>query len=166
MNEHVGGIIFKDHISARGAPRRRKPLGLAPVIEEVSTPSALDGRSADELASPASVQHVLEALDTAIAIRTEIERPLKVRLARLESDNSELKAELATTKAALARVEAMTQALKSVLPNKDDTKLRIAAEVKVRVAAEFKAHLDALRAKRLDRHAERIIKRAQQKAAS
>jgi chromosome segregation ATPase len=106
MNAHVHGVVFKERLNARQPeppPKgQRRPLGLAPVIEEVSTPSALDGRTADELASPATVQHVLEALDAAVSIRTEIENPLKVRIARLESSNDELKGELAAATAAIA----------------------------------------------------------------
>jgi hypothetical protein len=173
MNEHargaVNGVVFKDNLDARPEPRQnrqRGPLGLAPVLEELSPPSALEGRSADELASPASIAHVLEALDTAIALRSDIERPLKVRIGRLESDNSALKAELATAQATIARTEVLLTALKSIVPSKEGIKLRIAAEVEVRVAAEFKAHVDAQRAKRLDRHMERIAKRAEQKAAN
>jgi hypothetical protein len=79
------------------APRKgqRRPLGLAPADKEVSYPSALDGRSADELASPATVQHVLEVLDAAVGIRSDLDNPLRVRIGHLESQVGELRSELA-----------------------------------------------------------------------
>jgi hypothetical protein len=154
MNEHVHGIIFKDRLDARTWPPQkgqRKPLGLTPAPEEIS---ALDGRSADELGSPATVQHVLEALDAAVSLRTEIDNPLRVRLGHLESANGELRSELAAARAAIdalqaahAKTAAMVKALRLVQPDRK-------AEIKARVAAEVEAQLDALRAKRLARRAE------------
>lgn len=158
MNEHAG-VIYKDHITLRRPPeppqkRQRRPLGLAPVLEEVSPPSALDGVPADVLASPATVEQVLQGIDAAVGLRTESDRPLKVRIARLESDNTELKAGLAAAQATIARMETMAKALKSALPRKDEFKIRFAAEAKDRVAIEVKNQLDAMNAKRLARRAE------------
>jgi hypothetical protein len=161
MNEHVHGVVFKDKVNAPQKPRR--PLGLAPGAEDVPLPlSALEGRSSDELASPATVQHVLEALDVAISLRTEIDNPLRVRLGRLEGDTFELRAELAEAntkiealQAAHDKMAATVQALRLILPNKAEAKAQLAAEVK----AEVRGQLIAM-------HAERIARRARQKAAT
>jgi len=176
MNEHVrgdvNGVVYKDRLDARiihkvrldarvakpEPPQKgqRKPLGLAPVTDELSPVSALDGLPAEVLASPATVQDVLTALDSAIAIRSDLDQPLRVRLSRLESANGELRAELAASKAdvttlqaSLAKTQATVKALRLALPDK--------AELKAQVAAEFKAQFAAM-------HAERIARRAEQKA--
>jgi hypothetical protein len=104
MNERVNGIVFKENLNARvlpsEAPRkgRRRPLGLAPVLEELSPVSALDNVSEDVLNSPASIGDVLAALDSAIAITSDADVLLKVRLGRLEGELGELKIELAIMK--------------------------------------------------------------------
>jgi hypothetical protein len=128
MNAHVHGVIFKDRADAlvarqpEPAQKPRKPLGLAPVAEELSTVSALDGVSDDVLTSPATIADVLTALDTAIAIRSDIDIPLKVRLARLEAANGELRAELASARAetaelrdTLAHLRTVTSALRNLV---------------------------------------------------
>jgi hypothetical protein len=162
MNEHVrvgaGGVVHKDNLNARPkreAPEKgqRKPLGLAPVLEELSPTSALEGVPADVLASPATIANCLEVLDSAIAIRSDVDTPLKVRLSRLESSNGELRAELTAAQATIARLEALTTALRSALPSAEDIKLRIAAEVKVRVAAEVKDHFAAMSKRAAERRA-------------
>jgi hypothetical protein len=113
MNQHVRrdvvGVIHKTRLDARVAPKpeapekgQRRPLGLAPVLEEVSPVSALDGVSADVLASPATIADCLEVLDASINIRSDADIPLKVRLARLESAEAELRAELAALRAEVA----------------------------------------------------------------
>jgi hypothetical protein len=165
MNEHVrGAIIHKDRLDARGAPKpeapqkgQRRPLGLAPLSDDPSPVSALDGVDAATLASPATVADVLEAIDVVVSIRSEAYVPLKVRLARLESANGELRAELAasradvaTLQASLAKTQATVKALRLTLSNK--------AELKGQIAAEFKAQFAAM-------HAERIARRAEQKGA-
>jgi hypothetical protein len=155
-----GSIIFKDKITARPGPEaapspkpQRRSLGPRIVPEDVRHPSALDGRSRDELASPATVADVLTCLDSAVAIRSDIDRPLKLRLARLESDNGELKAELATAQTAVVKLETMAKALRSAIPDPELTKLGIAAEVKVQVAAQVKAYFEELSKRAADRRA-------------
>lgn len=163
MNAHVDGVIFKDTLDARirqpQPPQKpqRRPLGLAPAEKDISIPSALDGRSVDELASPATVQHVLEALDAAIAVRSDLDAPLHVRLSRVESDNGELrtelvmaKAEVAALKAAFAKAETAMNALRAS-----------AAEQARKAAVAAKAASEAKLARVLAKAAER----AEQKAA-
>jgi hypothetical protein len=152
-------VIYKDHenhppTSPRSRPRhqpRRGPLGLGIVEKDdvVSPVSALEDVSAEVRASPATIGDVLTALDASIAIRSDTDIPLKVRLSRLESANGELKAELATAKATIARLETLTGALKSVLPRKDEFKIRFAAEIQAYFA---------------EQHLKRAARRAEQKA--
>ena len=126
MNAHVSGaangaIIFKDAPQPEPQQKpQRRPLDLAPVADEVSIPSALDAVPEEVLNSPASVRNVLEALDSAVSIRSDIDQPLKVRIARLEGDTGELRSELAAAKAeiaalktALAKAETATNVLRT-----------------------------------------------------
>jgi hypothetical protein len=152
MNAHTNDVIFKEHINARIPPpepsqkRQRRPLGLAPVIEEISSTSALEGRSEDELSSPASVRHVLEALDIAIAIRTEIERPLKVQLGHLESSNSELRAELAAATAAIATLTSLQDDMRTTVDRLQASNDKLRASLEWTRELAFKTH-ERLRAK-------------------
>jgi hypothetical protein len=163
-------VIYKDHenhppTSPRSRPRhqpRRGPLDLGIVErDDVSPVSALKGVSAEVRASPATIGDVLTALDAAVAIRADADVPLKVRLARLESDNTELKTELATAKATITWLKTLTTALRSTLPRKDEFKIRFAAEAKALIAGEGKAliagevksHFDAMAARAAARRA-------------
>jgi hypothetical protein len=162
MNQHVNGVIFKDHITERVEPKpkpkpQRKPLGLALVPDELSSVSALDGVPTDELASPATVQHVLEALDAAVAIRSELDRPLRVRIGRLESTGSELNAELAASRAERAELKASVASLKTTV-----AALRTMAK---RDAEKRKAEAKAATEAKLARVLARVdARRAEQKA--
>lgn len=148
MNAHVDGIIFKDTFDARirspepAQKGQRKPLGLAPANEEVAYPSALDGRSADELTSPATIGNVLEALDAAIAVRSDLDAPLHVRLSRLESSNGALRSELEAAKAERAKLNASVTALQatvaSLLKSRDQAKLAASLASTATKQAELK----------------------------
>ena len=143
MNREPNGnvtAIYKDRVNTRIAPKPEPK----PQRRALGHPSALDGRSTDEVASPATIGDVLEGLDAAVAIRSDIDRPLKVRLGRLESDVGELRSELATAQATIARLETLVTALRSAMPNPEVTKLRIAAEVKIGVATEVKSYFEAM----------------------
>jgi hypothetical protein len=170
MNEHVrvgahGAIIYKEHINTRPKPeapqKPRKPLGLAPVPDEIVALSALDNVPADVLGSPATIGDVLEALDAAVSIRSDAETPLRVRLARLESADGELRTELAAARAAIEtlqaahdKTEAMVKAMRLSRPNKTEMQTQVKADVKAEVRAQL-----------ADMHAKRIARRAEQKAA-
>jgi hypothetical protein len=107
-------VIFKVRAEARvestplppDHPARRKPLGLEPgagssepIADEPAAlapgaPSVGAGLSAAARASPASMEHVIEAADTAIAIAMDGEAVLKARIGELRGEVSELKAAL------------------------------------------------------------------------
>ena len=163
MNEHVSGLVFKDKLDAsiprQAEPSRkpqRRPLGLAPAADEGSIPSVLDAVPEEVLDSPASVRNVLEALDSAVSIRTDIDQPLKVRIGHLENSERELKAELEASKAEQAALKASLASLQSNVTSLLEYR---EANRKADAKAEARARLDAKLARIVAKRAElKVVK--------
>jgi hypothetical protein len=119
MNEHVGRAVFNARVQPEPPPKpQRRPLGLAPVVEEVLPISALDKVPQEVLNSPATIADVLQSLDAAVSIRSDIDHPLKVRIARLEGDNGALRDNVAALQVTVSRLRRLVSAMRKAAPRK------------------------------------------------